>query len=393
MEDHREAYFFWRDLGFKGATSVHVDAHLDVCAFHLPGYAGIRQPEVHCGNYLLPAMAEGIVSTLVWVVPDHLPGSDLLAFVRREVSAWLHPTLSEYHSWQAREGRVEGRLRGCCFVVCRSDALPALEGPVLLDIDVDYYLGPRDEVWQAPEELATHLAALRPAALTVAYSVEGGYTPHTLRWLGPRTLEAWGQPPPPELPYRLSPLDEACFHLQRERYPEFLACLEQTEDRRAAEYLRAFAHFSQERFEDALHGWSELLADETDEGTRLHLLEMQGRTLSALGRHAEAARSFRPAASDAGLTFELARALMRAGQFQEAARSYRRGLTLGPELVIALEAQLELVQLYGQLGQPALAQAQKKRLLAQRLPPALQVQVLGLGLKAALAGRPKEELA
>jgi tetratricopeptide (TPR) repeat protein len=439
MEDHREAYFFWRKLGVLEASCVHVDAHLDTCEFQLPGTTGIHRPEINCGNYLLQAMAEGIVQTLVWVVPSHLLQPDPLAWVRQEVPAWLHPSLSEYLSWHQVGSRVEGQLRGCRFIVCRSDQLPALEGPVLLDIDVDYFLGPGDEVWQSPLELAGHLGRLSPVALTVAYSIEGGYTPLWLRYLGDLTLLAWQQPEEAaraaiklqegatdapgwvraarlvarardnfadpaylraaesEPGYHLSALDAACFHLQRKRFDASLSWLERAglEDPKAAAYLRAFVHFSQQDHCGACALWQSLLDEFSDDGsgrqgsTRRHLLEMQGRSLAALGRPEEAVESFTEAARlsprEVNLWLELARAQVAAGQCEAAARSYRRGISLGPDLMISLQAQLELVQLYFQLGQPSLAQAQKQRLLQKRLPPALRLQAFGLGLRAARA--------
>ncbi len=276
MEDHREAYFFWKKLGILAGTCVHVDAHLDTGELQLPGYASIAQPEVNCGNYLLHAMAEGIVATLVWIVPPHLMQPDRVSWVRQEVQAWLHPSLSESSSWKADGPRVEGQLKGCRVVVCQSDQLPALEGPVLLDIDVDYFLGPNDEVWQSPLELASHLRHLAPRALTVAYSVEGGYTPLWLRHLGDLTVLAWQHPEEAlrwstlqelawvraahmvaevgddfdnavysraaeiEPGYHLSALDAACYHLQRKHYQACLTWLRraEAEDPKAAPTCR-----------------------------------------------------------------------------------------------------------------------------------------------------------
>lgn len=425
MEDHREAFFFWKKLGIRAGTCVHVDAHLDTGELQLPGYAGIAQPEVNCGNYLLHAMAEGMVATLVWVVPPHLVQPDRVSWVRQEVQAWLHPTLSESSSWKGDGPRVEGQLKGCRVVVCQSDQLPALEGPVLLDIDVDYFLGPNDEVWQSPLELASHLRHLTPVALTVAYSIEGGYTPLWLRHLGDLTMLSWQRPDEAtgwaelqelawvraarlvaevgddfdnaaysraaeiEPGYRLSALDAACYHLQRKQYQACLSWLRraEAEDPKAALYLRAFVHFSKREYERALTDWQSLLSQSHDGQTRRHLLQMQGRTLAALGRPVEAveslSRAARLAPGEVNLWIELARAQVEAGLSQEAARSYRRAISLGPDLMISLEAQLELIQLYFELGQPTLARAQQKRLLTQPVPPALRLQAVGLGLRRA----------
>src|SRR6476646_7167567 len=60
---HDESYIRWRDAGVRGATLVHVDAHHDL----EPGPAsGI----VHVGNYVRVAIDEGIVTRLIWVLPQ-----------------------------------------------------------------------------------------------------------------------------------------------------------------------------------------------------------------------------------------------------------------------------------------------------------------------------------
>lgn len=432
MEDHREAYFFWKKLGLSDCTCVHVDAHLDACGFKVPGYTGMQQPEVNCGNYLLPAMAEDIVQALVWVVPPHLKKEqDLLTWAREELQRWLHPTVAEYLSLQGRNGRIEGELKGRRFVVCESDNLPELEGPVLLDIDVDYYLGPQDEVWQTPLQLADQLGGLRPVALTVAISVQGGYTPLWLRYLGELSRLAFQEPEEAarawadlhgkaeHLPdwlraarlaagagsdydhpayleaaaidpaYAIQPLDAACFYLERKRFDRCYRWLEHlaTEDPTAAAYLQGFAAFRREHYGTSLESWRSVLEEPHDKLTRGHLLEMVGRAQAALGRAGEAVGSFLQAirldSRDVSLWLELARSQAQAGRKEEAARSYRRGITLGPDLLMTAQAQLELAQLYADLGQASLAQAQRTRLLKQRLPAVLRMQAEVLAVTAA----------
>lgn len=196
MEDHRDAYFTWKKLGLSGGCCVHVDAHLDLCDFKVPGYTGLAQPEVNCGNYLLPAFEEELVKELVWVVPPHLKKSqNLLTWTREELQRWVKLRVDDYMSLTLLEGRVEGTLLGRRLVVCESHNLPTIELPVFLDIDVDYYLGPDDEIWQQPAQLLEHLSELDPLVVTIAYSVAGGYTPLPARHLGPLTELFFNQDP------------------------------------------------------------------------------------------------------------------------------------------------------------------------------------------------------
>lgn len=418
MEDHRDAYFFWKELGLRGGCCVHVDAHLDTCGFKVPGYTGMQQPEVNCGNYLLPAMAEGIVEELVWVVPPHLKKDhDLLSWTRDELQMWLHLTVDEFTCLRPDSGRVEGRLKGCRLVVCESDNLPDTDKPVLLDIDVDYYLGPEDEVWQSPRELQAHLAHLEPAALTIANSVQGGYTPVWLRYLGELTRQAFENPeaalePPPagrlaeqarddfedphhkkavelDPSYAVNPIDQACFHLERRQFEKSRPWLEQvaSHDPEAATYLTGYSNFLQGNHEVALEAWESLLGQTQDKLGKRHLVEMSARTLSALGRWKEATQTFKSATrldpSDASLWIELARCQAEGGNLRDAARSYRRAISLDSDLLIVAQGQLELARIYFELGQTSLAQAQRARLLNEKMPAALRMQAQMLALRAA----------
>src|SRR5262249_21349794 len=96
--------------------------------------------------------------------------------------------------WEHR--RVRTSVMGCALVICSLDTLPKFSEDVLLDIDTDYLTVTRvsyrtedviDPVpWRSPEELS---GALRSSGLstdfvTIAYSVEGGYTPLAWKYLG-----------------------------------------------------------------------------------------------------------------------------------------------------------------------------------------------------------------
>ena len=424
MEDHREAYLFWKELGVRQAVCVHVDAHLDTCGFKVPGYTGLRQPEVNCGNFLLPAMDEELVSELVWVIPPHLvDGQDRLEWARNELQNWLRPTVSDYLSLQLVEGRVEGQLLGKRLVICTSDNLPKLAGPLVLDIDIDYFLAPGDGLWQDPLQLHHQLGQLKWQALTVAYSVQGGYTPLEQRYLGDLTVLTFtdrksaealsarlgevGQDLPDwmraagywrrgeaERAAKLDPgcvdraIDRVCGLLDRGRFEQCPPWLErlQSEDRTAAIYLEGYLAFRLERYVDAIAAWQGLLEHETDRLTQRHLLEMIGLAQRVSGQAAAAVKTFTQATrldgNDASLWLQLARSQVEAGEDQRAARSYRRALTLAPELLDTQLAQLELAQLYLAQGQVSQARAQCARILQVPAPRALKLQAEVLKLKA-----------
>jgi len=95
MEDHDGAYHAWKRAGIDGRILVHIDAHMDWAWIadkdprdllqarsltevesvlknrHLWNLSGRRSDElVHIGNYIYPALQEGIVKEFYWIVPD-----------------------------------------------------------------------------------------------------------------------------------------------------------------------------------------------------------------------------------------------------------------------------------------------------------------------------------
>lgn len=78
-----------------------------------------------------------------------------------------------------------------------------------LDIDVDYFVRPDDSLWSSPESLAQELQGLTVGILTVATSLEGGYTPANLHGLGQDCLRCFGFPQHP-FPLYYPPQPEAC---------------------------------------------------------------------------------------------------------------------------------------------------------------------------------------
>ena len=189
MENHDQAYYLWRDAGFKNRILVHIDAHDDM------HYADPEDP-INITNFICPALREDIVREVYWVIPDcnwQVAGG--IAPVRR----YLQKVTDCYPGPSVR-ARVEGRevvgsALGKSIRVCSLDSLPRFQEEVILDIDVDFLtsrriLGgnrdPRDLPWIWPEELGSRLTAknLRASFTNIAYSVEGGYTPLSWKFLG-----------------------------------------------------------------------------------------------------------------------------------------------------------------------------------------------------------------
>lgn len=215
MEDHCYAYGLWKEHGLSNGICVHVDAHLDLMdrgftPSMLDEISQIKSARelnscltptflpwggIHCGNYLYPALVEGVVTHLIWVVPKAMvAGASLLEFARCELPNWMDLSLEENASLRLDGPRVEAVLAGQRFTLCTSENLPDLdERPILLDIDVDYFQDQDDRIWQTPGELYEELNLDRVDALSVAVSVDGGYTCLEHRFLGEVTERVFSE--------------------------------------------------------------------------------------------------------------------------------------------------------------------------------------------------------
>ena len=426
MEDHRDAYFLWKEIGLKGLPCLHVDAHLDVSDLKAPGNELVYSPEINCGNFLLPAMRENIVSSLIWVIPEHLPGGEeLLDWSYTELQNWLHLELSDYMSLKQVGRRVEGTLLGKPFVICFSEDIPDLQGPVLLDIDVDYFLSPTDEVWQSPATLAEHVAGVSPAATTIAYSLLGGYTPPKHRYLGPlmeqclsdlplgwEIWEGLSQSPPQaksgwpswtktaalalsggleeavelDPAYSVQPIDMVCGAMMRSRFEEAGELLSAVVNPTESRFIEGMLYFRSRRFSEAADLWEELLSKERlDAQTEVYLRTLCGRALLEAQRPQEALNTLTHALGlsrrDSEITYLLARAEVALRRSEDAAKSYRRAIKFAPDRLETAALKLELAEVYLQLGQMSLARRLLHQLVSGDTPGFMKLRAEALKLK------------
>lgn len=186
IENNDEAYDIWRAAKVDNRILVHIDAHpdLDWCS---------DDSHVSISNFISRAMAQGLVREVYWIIPDptwHDAGC------RKVLIRYMQEMLSYYPGRhpapRVRDDEVTMEVFETRIRVRPLHALPRLEEPVLLDLDTDFLLiplvpdeegrAPSKLPWCWPDELITCLATyqLRADIVTIAYSVEGGFTP--LRW-------------------------------------------------------------------------------------------------------------------------------------------------------------------------------------------------------------------
>lgn len=404
MEEHYQAYFAWKEQRIQGAWCWHVDAHLDIGELGLTperlallkdspsahqaasrqclGCSYLPWGGLHCGNYLYPAIREGIVGRLTWVIPPDLPETELLSWARAHLNEWFELSPQEFAGLRLDGERVVGELLGIPFEVGPLHALRPPREPVLLDIDLDYFLHEDGTPWQRSEEFASSIREVPCLMTTVAYSVKGGFTPERERtlvapWLTGDNVQIVGEPC-----YREQALDRTAALVRCHRYEEALAELEERDpsDLRAA-YLRGIALHALKRYEDTLDQWENILTSPSlpSDGTAylLNLCSELALTVNqpelALDYSLRAQKLDRSAYQPCWNEAQAREAL---GQEDKSVKALRKTAKLAAGRLFELKARNALMRLYRRQGKDGPAQAEAQRL--HLLDPSGRVQGFAL---------------
>lgn len=235
FEIHSDSYIVWKRLGVNGRILVHIDGHPDIKGIDEEAFqkildAGTKDIEdlvadpyefqeekvkpLNFANYVYPAMRSDMIRQVYWVVPDKKLEKDSVLEYESLLRKLLGQSLSfGTPSLSFQKGMLRGRLFSKEIVICTLKDLPRFKEPVLLDVDMDYfttYKGAMANVLEIPKmwpEEVLRLITKKQIPLeivTIAYSVQGGYTPLEYRYLGKlffnlvkapihkqRTLRSW----------------------------------------------------------------------------------------------------------------------------------------------------------------------------------------------------------
>ena len=386
MEEHHDAYFFWKELGIRDAWCWHIDAHLDIgreglTPKRLELLSGCESSEraaelgslgncylpwggLHCGNYLYPAIREGLVGRLTWVIPPHLPVGELLEWTRGHLDGWFELTLEEWSSFRLEDGVVRGEALGIPIEVGFWENLPRPEGEVLVDVDIDYFLTEQGEVWRDSTEMAHELKNWKILATTVAYSVKGGYTPTEHRQLASPFLGGSGVDG-----YVASRLDLATALYRCHQYSEALEALADLEEPYSLEslYYQGSVYQKTEQFGKALESWSQLVerAEIPADGLA-YLNGLCAEMCLKLERFDEAIKyatqGKKLAPSDYRHPWSEAVARENQGDLKLAIKLVRRALRLAENSLFSLKVRLALARLYRRQGRRELSRLELAQL-------------------------------
>lgn len=140
---------------------------------------------------LSAALESGLFSRLCWVFPSTVKPKDLtLELFRKQMVDAQFFSETEAATLTLADGVFSGSLRGLPFQAIHPWALPQLEGPLLLHIDLSYFRGLYKDAVTTPIYLLLHQTATalresgwQPQAVTFSFSTEEGAVSLDTRFL------------------------------------------------------------------------------------------------------------------------------------------------------------------------------------------------------------------
>ena len=189
IENHDEAYYIWKDAGIKQRILIHIDAHNDMWWMQ-------KNSTISIANFICLALKEDIIKEVFWIVPDK---SWKTSETRNNILRNLKEISQSYPGSlpvNVEKNQMSTVVLGKLLKVCTISSLPYINECVLLDIDIDYFVIPYVSYrktdkhtklpWCWPGELIAKLNSHKVSTdlITIAYSVEGGYTPLMWKYLG-----------------------------------------------------------------------------------------------------------------------------------------------------------------------------------------------------------------
>lgn len=225
IEDHHQALDTWRRLKFRNLALVHLDSHIDFSFYQAKPFPQIleeahnfkdlkRQIELtllykkfqnnleaqlNIGNYIYPALRDGIMDDFFWVVPgDKRVFRSSRGNIKRIIKNIKTSDPYRHKNIKITDNKILTKINKKNFMASDIFSLPKIKKPILLDLDVDFLLfdsikdtlltkdiGER-KPWIYPDKLVELLREKFPKAafITIAYSVNGGFTPIEYKFLG-----------------------------------------------------------------------------------------------------------------------------------------------------------------------------------------------------------------
>lgn len=191
IEDHDEAYRIWKRFQIKNRVVIHIDAHLD--------FDWIKEGNpINIGNYLYPAIKDGILREIYWIVPSPIWRNSV---DRQRIKEWLAAKIIPAEDMQEERDKIHFSILGVQVIICSLTDMPVMDEGIVLDIDTDFFVtSSMDEadfphkhkrrIWIDNDNFLKIITDKCKFIETVVicYSVKYGYTPVEFKYLADELL-------------------------------------------------------------------------------------------------------------------------------------------------------------------------------------------------------------
>lgn len=137
FNEHQWALYSWlhaleQGSLSEGATLLHVDAHHDLYSKYVEIFSKmdlrqmescLRSEKISCGNFIVHALRHGLVNKMFWMVPKWGACS------RKE----------SVHKFKSVDSFYNNYFPPFYDIVKKTQSVPEVERPLILDIDLDYF--------------------------------------------------------------------------------------------------------------------------------------------------------------------------------------------------------------------------------------------------------------
>lgn len=226
IENHNNAYTIWHILNISNSILIHLDTH-DDCRYVSPSniqrilnllkekklyelYSftdisfnfsyGLKNRDFlfDLGNFIYPCFIDKTITNLIWIIPDkEIDMTKALSLKNHFLIALNSTDLTFYDELPRRFSITSSNIT---ITVATLYSIPNINMPVLLDIDIDFFVfpsalsedhlfgklshSPQETCFMLKETLKTNIMIT-----TICSSVEGGYTPLIWRFLADALFE------------------------------------------------------------------------------------------------------------------------------------------------------------------------------------------------------------
>ncbi|MFO7962803.1 MAG: hypothetical protein R6U50_02680 [Desulfobacterales bacterium] len=214
VENHSQALVYWVEKEYSDCTLIHIDAHDDLrripedrisrlqTIFKERDLKALKASDsagdkgfYHPGNFLYAAFRLGIIKKVYWIIP--FPCFSVADPVPALRSLLRHASFPEEDiaTFELKGRTFTGNVHGASLILCPSEELPGITGPVLLSIDADFFpplaAATDKSLFSAWHSFSLDLFAGNYLVrdVIIARSIDGGFLEPVRRWVAEQSRE------------------------------------------------------------------------------------------------------------------------------------------------------------------------------------------------------------